>query len=238
MIVNKGIPFKAEFDAFASGYQDLVTESVRISGESSDYFAAYKARYLGRILERASVRYVLDYGCGVGSLAKHLHAQLPLERIDGYDPSADSIRRVEDCLRRQGIYSNSLQALGTSYDLIVLANVLHHVKPEGRQALLRNIICRLRPNGRLVVFEHNPYNPLTRWAVSRCVFDEDAVLLRRSETQHRLRAAGFDILRRDFIVFFPRFLAALRPMEALLDWCPMGAQYVLHGIKISASPSR
>jgi hypothetical protein len=35
------------------------------------------------------------------------------------------------------------------------------------------------------------------------------------------------LMRRDYIVFMPRFLAFLRPLEPWLTWLPMGAQYVV-----------
>ena len=37
-----------EFDAFASSYNEHLNHSVRISGDTSDYFAAYKAAYIAR----------------------------------------------------------------------------------------------------------------------------------------------------------------------------------------------
>ena len=48
----------------------------------------------------------------------------------------------------------------------------------------------LRPGGIAAIFEHNPLNPLTRRVVSNCVFDEDAVLLRRRRARGLLRQAG------------------------------------------------
>jgi hypothetical protein len=96
------------------------------------------------------------------------------------------------------------------------------------------IFARLRDGGSLIVFEHNPYNPLTRWAVSQCPFDGDAVLLRNGETLGRFQLADFRILRSDFIVFFPRWLAPLRPLEPHLNWIPCGAQYAVVGIKGTA----
>jgi 2-polyprenyl-3-methyl-5-hydroxy-6-metoxy-1,4-benzoquinol methylase len=216
-----------EFDAVASTYQDLITASVRISGESADYFAVYKARYLKRILAGLKIQRILDHGCGVGSLAKHLHKQFPSARIDGYDPSRESLRRVEDSLHQQGTFVSCLQEVAAGYDLIVLANVLHHVKPDVRKTLLAEVLSRLAPDGRLAVFEHNPYNPLTQWAASQCEFDSDAILLSGKEAVVRLRECGFTILRRDYVVFFPRPLAFLRFLEPSLKWCPAGAQYAV-----------
>ena len=74
-------------------------------------------------------------------------------------------------------------------------------------------------------FEHNPFNPLTRWVVAHCEFDDDAVLLWPRESAGYLAAAGLSDPRRDYMLFFPKALSALRGLEASLRWCPLGAQY-------------
>jgi hypothetical protein len=112
-----------------------------------------------------------------------------------------------------------------------LANVLHHVPTEERHAVFGQAFSRLAGGGRVVVFEHNPFNPLTRWAVSQCPFDGDAVLLRSIETRRLFAEVGFRVARRDFVVFFPRMLALLRPLEPLLRWNPLGAQYAVLAVK-------
>lgn len=222
----------AEFDAFAATYEQSLDASIGITGESFDYFAQYKAAYTARNVARGPAR-VLDYGCGVGLLAKHLHTLMPEKRVDGFDPSEESILRIEPELQVQGTFTSEECLIGKDYDVIVIANVLHHVVPRERGALLQKVATRLRPGGKLVVFEHNPLNPLTRRAVSQCVFDGDAVLLPERETRGYFRDRGFR-LRRDYIVFFPRFLSWLRPVERFLGWCPLGAQYV---VTVTKSPA-
>src|SRR6202012_4791192 len=101
----------AEFDTVAENYKDLVTESARISGESSDYFAAYKARYVSRIFKRDGVKRILDFGCGVGSVTKHPGTEFPSAVVDGFDPSAESIRQIDDKLRGRGSYVSSIREL-------------------------------------------------------------------------------------------------------------------------------
>jgi len=176
----------------------------------------------------------LDYGCGVGALAKHLRGTFPATRIDGYDPSAESIARVEDSLRKQGQFTASLEETHNDYDLVILSNVLHHIPPPERGAVLAKIVSKLAAGGFLLIFEHNPFHPLTRWAVSQCPFDDDAILLRRGEARRRVRAVGLALVRSQFIVFFPRLLASLRPLEPSLGWLPCGAQYAVIGVKSSA----
>ncbi len=215
-----------EFDAFASSYQEHLDHSVRISGDTSDYFAAYKASYIVRKIAPRGGK-LLDYGCGVGLLARHLKLRLPDAQIDGFDISQDCVGQIDANLRRQGKFTSDPSETGKSYDVIVLSNVLHHVKPAERLQLIREIRSRLAKNGKLVIFEHNPINPLTRWAVSQCVFDQDAVLLRAREMLGNLRAAKLRVLMHDYVVFFPRYLAWLRPFEPHLRWCPLGAQYAM-----------
>jgi 2-polyprenyl-3-methyl-5-hydroxy-6-metoxy-1,4-benzoquinol methylase len=216
----------AEFDTFASSYEDLLNRSVSISGDTSDYFAAYKAAYIARNIAPGGGK-LLDYGCGIGLLAGHLRRRLPNARIDGFDISQDCVNQIDAKLAQQGTFTSDPKETGAAYDVIVLSNVLHHVKPEERANLLLDIRSRLAKNGKLVIFEHNPINPLTRWAVSQCVFDQDAILLTAREMLRCLRGASLRVLRRDYVVFFPRYFAWFRPLEPLLRWCPFGAQYVM-----------
>jgi 2-polyprenyl-3-methyl-5-hydroxy-6-metoxy-1,4-benzoquinol methylase len=217
----------AEFDAFATNYQELVSDNIRITGESSDYFAAYKAAYIASRVAPPSEGKVLDYGCGVGLLSRHLKNRLAGMQIDGFDVSQNSVERVEESLRRQGTFTSNLNHLGHAYDVIVLSNVLHHVKPEERHALILQAGSRLADGGKLVIFEHNPINPLTRWAVSQCPFDGDAILLPNRETRGYFQQGRLRLMWRDYIVFFPRWLKWFRQMEPYLRWCPLGAQYAV-----------
>jgi 2-polyprenyl-3-methyl-5-hydroxy-6-metoxy-1,4-benzoquinol methylase len=215
-----------EFDAFASSYQEYLNHSVRISGDTSDYFAAYKAAFIARKLAPKGGK-LLDYGCGIGLLAGHLNRRFSNVQIDGFDVSQDCIGQIDKSLAQQGVFTSDLKVAGHDYDVIVVANVLHHVKPENRADLLLDIRSRLADNGKLIIFEHNPINPLTRWAVSQCVFDEGAILLTSREMLRDLRAARLRVLTRDYVVFFPRYFAWLRFFEPFLRWCPFGAQYAV-----------
>ena len=68
---------------------------------------------------------------------------------------------------------------------------LRHAPRSSRMAHFMNEMRRVvRPGGLVCVIEHNPLNPLTRLAVTRCAFDRDAVLLRAGKTRQLLRDAG------------------------------------------------
>lgn len=219
------------FDRYAASYKAVLNRSISISGESGQYFADLKARYVASRLGAGFSGRLLDFGCGVGVLSRSLLHYLPGAAVDGYDTSTASISAVDDELAVRGRFTSVPEDLRADYDAIVVANVLHHVQPPLRQQTLVFLAERLSRKGCVFVFEHNPGNPLTRLAVYRCPFDEDAILLWPREARNLSLGAGLRAVRRDFLVFFPRPLARARFLEQRLTWCPLGAQYVLIAAK-------
>ena len=76
-----------------------------------------------------------------------------------------------------------------------------------------------------IVFEHNPNNFLTVKAVNACSFDENAILIPGSQFRSLLSKNGWVDSRLHYRIFFPRQLRFLRPLESLMKWIPLGAQY-------------
>lgn len=220
-----------DFDRFAGEYAQVLDGSLSMSGEDSSYFAEYKALYLKRVLGPSFAGKVLDFGCGVGLLARYLRIRLPEAHIDGFDVSQESVEKVDPALSSRGLFTSALHDLPRDYDLIVVANVMHHVAPEQRPSFLQDLASRLRPGGSISIFEHNPANPITRWVVEHCPFDDDAILLRPREAAARLEAVGLRVTRRDYIVFMPSFMRRFRPLESRLGWLGLGAQYVILAAK-------
>jgi 2-polyprenyl-3-methyl-5-hydroxy-6-metoxy-1,4-benzoquinol methylase len=219
----------SDFDEFASSYRNLLDSSIAITGESADYFAGLKAQYVASVLGAEFGGRLLDFGCGVGVLSGALAKQFPAARRDGFDPSSRSIAAIDAELSKSGRFTSDENELREEYDAIIVANVLHHVPPGDRGSVVHSLTKRLSREGRLFIFEHNPLNPLTRRAVDRCEFDADAVLLPSREAVGYFAPAGLEVVQRHYIVFFPRWLRALRPLEPKLTWCPLGAQYVAVG---------
>jgi 2-polyprenyl-3-methyl-5-hydroxy-6-metoxy-1,4-benzoquinol methylase len=215
------------FDQYADSYQGVHGENVRVTGENSEYFAQYKARYVARRLGAQFSGTILDYGCGVGMVSSFMKQLLPLGTIDGFDLSAASIANVDSAVRAQGKFTSEWNELAHNYDVVVVSNVMHHVPPEKRLDVIASIRDRIAPGGVLIIIEHNPLNPLTRWAVANCAFDDDAILIPASEAKDTVSRSGLEIVRRDYIVFFPHQLSWLRGLEPYLNWCPAGAQYAL-----------
>ena len=118
---------------------------------------------------------------------------------------------------------------GGAYDATFAVCVLHHIEPGSRAALVREMARVTRPGGLIAIYEHNPFNPLTRLAVSRCEFDEGVELLRPSETRRLLSNAGALPSESRYIAFFPWEVHSLRRLEHGLARVPLGGQYVVAG---------
>lgn len=77
----------------------------------------------------------------------------------------------------------------------------------------------------MFLFEHNPYNPFTRWIFERCPFDADAEMLDMKTVLMLASQAGYRSEQHGYTLFFPRQLAYLRAIEPWLKCLPLGAQY-------------
>ena len=222
----------AEFDKFAEEYLATHTDNLKISGEAPDYFARYKLEELRRVWTRqglAEPAAVLDFGCGIGASLPHLRAAFPAAALSALDVSQKSLDiaaarfpGLAELVRYDGA---AIPLPDASQDLIFSACVFHHIDAAEHVRLFAELRRLLRPDGRLVIFEHNPVNPVTRYIVATCPFDENAVLIPGPTLAQRQKAAGFTRIETRYTGFFPGPLRALRPMEPWLSALPVGAQY-------------
>jgi SAM-dependent methyltransferase len=216
-----------KFDTYAKSYEGLHRASIAASGEDPAYFHDYKVDCLRR--KRLLVGPLLDYGCGTGNLTERFVRSGDLGEIHGYDPSLESLAEARERAPSATLHSDVRALPRDHFATAVLSGVLHHVEPERRAQVLGSVRDALRPGGHVVVFEHNPLNPVTRRAVAACPFDDDAILLWPWETRRRIRDAGFADVVLDYIVFFPKPLAFLRRFEPRLRRLGLGAQQMVVG---------
>jgi SAM-dependent methyltransferase len=225
------------FDRHGEQYATLVTRVATLSGEDATYFARHKVDRIRALYDGAGPpKRVVDVGCGVGLLTELLARAWPSTVVTGVDVSTKSLdAAVSRCAGLGNVVlsayaGNRLPREAEQADLVILANVLHHVERGARPGFMRMLAERaVRSRGRLVVFEHNPYNPLTRVAVRLCEFDRDAQLLSRRAVIALMRGAALRPTRSEYIVFFPRLLHRCRALERYMGRWPLGAQYMLVG---------
>lgn len=226
---------EAEFDKFADEYYDLHRENIRASGETPEFFARYKIEDVAQVWARkkgtSPVGHVLDFGGGIGVSAPHLAELFPAAQITLADVSARSMAIAESrgvaALRTLLFDGKALPLDDDHIDTGLAACVFHHIPEDQHIDLLAEIRRVMKPGGLFFIFEHNPWNPLTRRAVDTCPFDENAVLITGPEMRRRMRAAGFERVDLDYRIFFPGALRGLRRAEPYLAALPLGGQYRL-----------
>ena len=222
---------QAEFDKFADEYLASHTINLRVTGEDPSYFARYKIEEVRRQWDRrgrAEPAAILDFGSGIGASVPHLAEAFPGAALTAFDVSEKSLAIAQHRFPGKAafVHGDNLGALRDArFDLAFAACVFHHIDEALHVDILRQLRGLLNPGGWLIVFEHNPVNPVTRHIVATCPFDENAVLLSAGALARRERAAGFAHVETRFTGFFPHALARLRPLEPWLSAIPLGAQY-------------
>lgn len=222
----------AEFDKYARDYLETHERNVRISGETPEYFARYKIDEVRRLWSQTGLpepRAVLDFGAGVGNSLPHLADRFPDAHLTALDVSTESLAvamrrfpKIADFVCQAG---PDIPLAPGSFDLIFSSCVFHHIDAAEHIRTFEKLKRLLSPAGRMIIFEHNPLNPVTRHIVAGCEFDEDAVLIPAGVFKARQQAAGFAKVAVRYTGFFPGPLRRLRPLERFLTAVPIGAQY-------------
>jgi predicted TPR repeat methyltransferase len=217
------------FDEYAEAYEQALSEAIAVSGESRAYFAEGRVAWLARCLREAkeTPQGLLDFGCGDGATTPLLLTALEAESAIGVDVSAKSLeiaRKQYGTPQIKYELISEFQASGQT-DLAYCNGVFHHIPLAQRTEALALVNGTLRAGGLFSFWENNPWSLATRYVMSRCTFDRDAIMLSPPETQSLLRRGGFEVLRTDFRFIFPRKLRALRKIEDFVYRVPLGTQY-------------
>jgi SAM-dependent methyltransferase len=223
-----------DFARFRQQYSQQVEEAVRFVGPRHEFFLRAKARHLLELAERRvgnpADLDALDVGCGIGLLSGLLQARF--RRLYGVDLDGAMVRQA--AASNPGAHfaafdGGRLPVPDGAFDVAFAVCVLHHVPVVERRRLVAEMTRSVREGGLVVLIEHNPYNPLTRYVVASCPFDADAVLLAPAQARQLLAGARLRTLERRHILFFPWDGAPWQSLERALGWLPLGAQYSVAG---------
>lgn len=98
---------------------------------------------------------ILDVGCGYGRLSIPIIEKFPGVDIRGVDISENYVRLYQENTRHLasiGTIENLPAELGT-FDYIICVTVLMYVDHENLEKAVFNLICHLKPGGRLILIE-------------------------------------------------------------------------------------
>ena len=224
------------FDQFATDYRQIHNDNIKISGADSDYFCEFKVLKIKEI-ENIAAPKILDLGCGDGQSSIFFEKHFPDCEYHGIDVSEDSIKVAKEKKLANSHFQpydgGSVPFAEQTFDMVFIACVLHHVDFQYHEGILNEVKRVLKPGGRLYIFEHNPYNPVTVKVVNECPFDEDAVLLKPSYSKRLLNKIKFGSFAINYVIFFPRkgIFKKMLFLEKYFERVPLGGQYYVRAVK-------
>jgi len=220
---------ETNFDEYSEDYDSALAESLSATGEDKDFFARGRIEWVAKCLKNLNAQPVvaMDFGCGIGTATPYLLELLKVESVLGIDASVRCLEVAERSWASAQVRFALFDQYqpGEEIDIAYTNGVFHHI-PEAQRVSAVSLIYRgLRPGALFAFWENNPWNPGTRYVMSRCEFDKDAITLTPPQARSLLQAGGFEVLSIDFLFIFPRALRLLRGIEPLVSRLPLGGQY-------------
>ena len=224
---------KEELFDLSPEYEAMLNRGIKLSGEDMVFFITGRLNAVRSWRQGESpVTSCLDFGCGLGHTTSRLARLFSDASTTGVDTSKNALeaaRLHNGGPRIRYLPVTELDSDPAQYDVCYVNGVFHHIPPPERPSALALIRRKLRPHGRLFLFENNPWNPGARMVMARIPFDRNAVMMSPRQTAGLLRRGGFDIEGVSSYFFFPRPLGVFRRLEPLIGWTRLGAQYLVVG---------
>jgi SAM-dependent methyltransferase len=216
----------AYFDSYARKYREVLQKSLDATGENQEYFARARVQITRDLLAEHQIGRIVDFGCGLGTAAPHLLKEFEPKSLIGVDVSREILKEAAAQNQSEHVSFVHLEDFSGEAELVFCSGVFHHIAPLDRAEALEFIRKVLRRGGYFALWENNPLNPGTRYVMSRCEFDRDAIVITPQVARTFLEAKGFEILSATSTFFFPRSLAWMRGLEKLLAPTMLGGQYL------------
>jgi SAM-dependent methyltransferase len=226
----------SHFDHIAAVYDESLPSHV------VEHYLRKRAAYIAATCPRGRG---LDVGCGTGTLAERLVVNG--YQMTGVDPSEGML----EVMRRRAPQIETVVGSGTSlpfdadsFDLVYCVAVMHHVADaEGVRGTLAEMVRVCTPEGRVLIWDHNPRNPYWGSLMARVPQDTgEERLISANEIVAGLRGAGAQILsvaQLGFVPDFtpPRLLEAAATFERAFERTPLLRRLAAHNVILATKPA-
>lgn len=120
-------------------------------------------RYKTQLIEQAGIQpgqYVLDLGCGTGTLAMMAKQAQPSAEVSGLDADPDMLK-VANYKKNQAKlnvkfdvgFTNDLPYPDASFDRVLSSIMIHHLKTPDKEKTAREVYRVLKPGGQLHIID-------------------------------------------------------------------------------------
>ena len=222
------------FDQYAPAYDHLLDDPLRqkFAGDG-DFFIHQKCRVLLRRLRRQAPDLrklrLLDAGCGQGTAIAFLSRHT---RVIGTDISLPMVR---EAVHRGPVAVQEpfdLPFPDGTFDVAYAFCVYHHIEDREHLRHLRELKRVIVPGGRVFIFEHNPFNPVTKRIFDRAPIDRGCHMIKPARLRALFRDAGLNEVEQGYLLFLPEALWKWAGfLEPAFAWLPLGGQYFVSGRK-------
>jgi SAM-dependent methyltransferase len=218
-----------DFNTAKDNYREVIERSIGFAGRGLDYYTKAKADAFKRAVSTnfAHLRKpkLLDVGCGHGLIHPYLASSFAIVGTDVANEVLTLAARQNPGVSYVPYGGTKLPFADASFDLALAICVMHHVPPAEWLNFLGEMKRVVKPEGGIFVFEHNPFNPFTRYVVSHNDLDRGVTLLSGGRLRKLMREAGLRAPLTENILFTPFSQRLFTQLDKVLKWCPIGAQY-------------
>jgi ubiquinone/menaquinone biosynthesis C-methylase UbiE len=251
---NKSMNKDKTVSNFSETYFDNTSEVYdkglqEILGLKEDFdlsvFAEYKAEILSRVINPSTTHSILEFGCGTGRNIPFLRNFFPEAKIYGSDVSQKSLQIAQERLINNTTFLKidepaQLKQLD-SVDCVFITNVFHHIPFDEHNAWMKGLYETIKSGGKLIIFEHNPLNPIVYYKLYNEFHGTEKWgerMLNPKYTKRMLRKALFKNLYLNYTLFFLKRSNIIDNIEKYLRFVPFGAQYYIVGEKTTNNHPR
>ncbi|OGW37736.1 MAG: hypothetical protein A2X58_13890 [Nitrospirae bacterium GWC2_56_14] len=151
------------YDIFSHCYDAFIRLHSRQNEDDTRDFLVDAAHLGGKCIPR-----ILDVCCGTGSVILTFKERCPDALAVGYDFSHGMLSRAQEKNRGDTVFvegdAAALPFAEDTFDVVTCSHALYELKGETRQTALREMKRVVRPDGYVLVMEHEvPRHPVVRF---------------------------------------------------------------------------
>lgn len=226
------------FDKLAKNYFEVHRRSLSIfSNMDLNYFIRFKLDIVKSEIKKSRSSEpvnILDFGCGIGESTLYISEIFPNSKIIGIDLSSSSIEIAKKRkIKNTQFFSCNIineNIDNFSFDLIFISDVFQHIFEKDRAAVFSRLYSFLNKGGKIFIFEHNPWNPVTALIYKTTEIDNGCTMISSREFDSlikKLNLQDIKIYPSKYLIFMPRytFLKKIFFLEKFFQNIPIGAKY-------------